>query len=106
MTAPKAAAAIPARYAKFITAAIGQALVYLQIYGWAWHIKPASLMIAAALGVLAVPNAVKPATPATPVSAGMQTYTPNITVSVPPPPSTTTSTTVTSAPSLPGGDLS
>jgi hypothetical protein len=94
MASTHAAAAVPARYAKFITAAAGQALVYLQIYGWAWHIKPASIMVAAALGVLAVPNAAKP--PAGTV-AGLPG---SVTVTTP------TSTTVTSAPSLPGGDLS
>jgi hypothetical protein len=62
---------LPGQYAKFITAALGQVLVYLQIYGWAWHIKPAAVMAAIALGVLAVPNtpkapaAVLPTVPAT-----------------------------------------
>jgi hypothetical protein len=64
-----------------------------------------SLVYAAVPGVLAfaaawlAPHTPRPAPPA-PAPAGMQTYTPNITVSVPPPPSTTP------PPSLPGGDLS
>jgi hypothetical protein len=58
--AARAVAALPARYAKFLTGAAGYALLYFQIYGWAWHIRPASLMVAAALGIAAVPNAPKP----------------------------------------------
>jgi hypothetical protein len=57
--AARAVAALPARYAKFLTGAAGYALLYFQIYGWAWHIRPASLMVAAALGIAAVPNAPK-----------------------------------------------
>jgi hypothetical protein len=53
-------------YAKFITAALGQVLVYLQIYGWAWHIKEAAVMAAVALGVLGIPNTPKAAAPALP----------------------------------------
>ena len=51
---------LPGQYAKFITAALGQVLVYLQIYGWAWHIKEAAVMAAVALGVLGIPNTPKP----------------------------------------------
>lgn len=52
---------VPGRYAKFLTATVGQALVYLYTYGWAWHIKEAALMAAVALGVYGIPNAPKPA---------------------------------------------
>ena len=52
--------AIPGRYAKFITVTLGQALVYLQTYGWTWEIKPAATMAAVALAVLAVPNTPRP----------------------------------------------
>ena len=55
--------ALPARYAKFLTSVAGQAVVYLQIYGTSWHLVPAVTMIAAAAGVLAVPNAPKAAPP-------------------------------------------
>jgi hypothetical protein len=50
----------PGRYAKFLTATVGQALVYLYTYGWAWHIKEAAIMAAVALGVYGIPNAPKP----------------------------------------------
>lgn len=52
---------LPAQYAKFLTSIAGQAIVYLQLYGASWHLVPALTGIAVSLGVLAVPNAPKPA---------------------------------------------
>jgi hypothetical protein len=72
--------ALPARYAKFITVTLGQALVYLQTYGWAWEIKPAATMAAVALAVLAVPNAARAPAAAPPVLPPVVSMTP-----VPPP---------------------
>jgi hypothetical protein len=57
------AAMIPAQYAKFITSLAGLLVVYLQLYGATWHLVPAVTAIGAALGVLGVPNAPKPAPP-------------------------------------------
>jgi len=56
-------AAVPARYAKFIAAVLGQAIVYVQLYGTTWHLDAVLVMAGAALGVLGVPNAPKPAAP-------------------------------------------
>jgi hypothetical protein len=51
------AAALPAKYAKFITALAGEAIAYVQLYGATWHLEPALVMAGAALAVLGVPNA-------------------------------------------------
>ena len=58
MTAPKA---IPAMYAKFITALAGNAIAYLTAYGATWHLQAALVGIGAALAVFGVPNATAPA---------------------------------------------
>ena len=61
MTAPLAA--LPGRYAKFLTALAGNALVYANVtYGTANRWVELATAAAVALGVLAVPNA--PAPPA------------------------------------------
>ena len=57
---------LPAQYAKFITVLIGQAIVYLQLYGATWHMVPALTGIGISLAVLGVPNAPKPPAPAAP----------------------------------------
>jgi hypothetical protein len=57
------ASLLPAQYAKFITSLVGLLVIYLQDYGATWHLVPAVLAIAAALGVAGVPNAPKPAAP-------------------------------------------
>lgn len=62
MAAPKAAA-LPAQYAKFITALAGEAIAYVQLYGAVWHLEPALVMLGAALAVLGVPNAPAPVAP-------------------------------------------
>lgn len=62
MAAPKAAA-LPAQYAKFITALAGEAIAYVQLYGAVWHLEPALVMLGAALAVLGVPNAAAPVVP-------------------------------------------
>ena len=72
---------LPGQYAKFITAAAGEALVYLYTYGWAWHIKEAALMAAVALGVYGIPNTPKVAPPALPSVPA----TGNVTITQPPP---------------------
>jgi hypothetical protein len=59
------AALIPARYAKFIAAVLGEAVAYVQVYGTAWHLQAALVMAGAALAVLGVPNAA-PAAPTVP----------------------------------------
>jgi hypothetical protein len=55
---------VPAAYLayarKTITALAGDAVIYLQLYGTTWHLLPAVVMIAAALGIYYVPNATKP----------------------------------------------
>jgi len=55
------ASLIPSQYAKFITSAVGLLVVYLQAYGAVWHLVPAVLGMASALGVMGVPNTSKPA---------------------------------------------
>ena len=50
---------LPAQYAKFIAAVIGEAIAYVQLYGTTWHLEPALVMAGAALAVLGVPNAPK-----------------------------------------------
>ena len=59
---------VPAQYAKFLTALIGQVVVYLQwkygASGAQW--LPLVLAAASALGVYAIPNAPKPPVPAPP----------------------------------------
>jgi hypothetical protein len=61
------AVTIPAQYAKFITAVLGEAIAYVQLYGTTWHLEPALVMAGGALAVLGVPNAAKPAPAVTPV---------------------------------------
>ena len=56
------AAAIPAQYAKFITALLGEGIAYIQLYGTTWHLQPALVMAGTALAVLGVPNATAPGT--------------------------------------------
>lgn len=64
---------IPARYAKFIAAIVGQAITYASLY---WGSGPdakyvsIAIAVASALGVYAVPNAPKAASG---VSAGAST---------------------------------
>jgi hypothetical protein len=61
---------LPGRYAKFLTALAGQALVYAQYtYGAGNKWVTAATALAAALGVLAVPNTPAPpkVTPVTPL---------------------------------------
>lgn len=58
---------IPAKYAKMITSLVSGLVIYLQTYGATWHLVPAVMFIAAALGVMGVPN--KAATPAPPAPA-------------------------------------
>ena len=62
---------LPAQYAKFLTAIVGNVVVYLQ---WKYGASdttwlPVVLGAAAALGVYAVPNAAAPAPPPAPPSA-------------------------------------
>lgn len=57
-------AAIPAQYAKFITALAGAAIGYLTAYGTVWNLQGALVMAGAALAVLGVPNAAPPVLPA------------------------------------------
>ena len=59
------AAAIPAQYAKFITALAAAAVSYLTVYGATWHLQAALVMLGGALAVLGVPNAEKPGAPQT-----------------------------------------
>ena len=54
------AVTIPAQYAKFITALLGEGIAYIQLYGTTWHLQPALVMLGAALAVLGVPNAQPP----------------------------------------------
>ena len=61
------------RYAKFITAIVGQAIAYASLY---WGAGPdakyvtIAVAVASALGVYAVPNQPKPAPPAVPEAPG------------------------------------
>lgn len=48
------------RYGKFITSLVGVLVLYLQSYGATWHLVPAIMALAAALGVMGVPNATAP----------------------------------------------
>ena len=60
---------LPARYAKFITAVVGQGLVFAQYeYGAGNKWVTLATACAGALGVLAVPNAPKAAAPAAAVA--------------------------------------
>lgn len=68
------ATAIPARYAKFITALLGAAVGYLTAYGPVWDLQGALVMAGTALAVLGVPNAAAPAVAAPPAPP------PNVTV--------------------------
>jgi hypothetical protein len=54
---------LPGQYAKFITAVLGEAIAYMQLYGTTWHLQAALVMAGAALAVLGVPNAAPPAPP-------------------------------------------
>ena len=56
--------ALPAQYAKFITAVLGEAVAYVQLYGTTWHLEAALVMAGAALAVLGVPNSTPPVLPA------------------------------------------
>lgn len=67
------AAKVPARYAKFITAVVGDAILYVQLYGTTWHLDAFLVMAGAALGVLGVPNAPAPVPPAAAVLADRPT---------------------------------
>ena len=57
------AAAIPAQYAKFITALLGVAIAYLTAYGTTWDLQGFLVSAGAALAVFGVPNAAAPAAP-------------------------------------------
>lgn len=59
------ATAIPAQYAKFITALLGVGIAYLTAYGATWNLQGFLVSLGAALAVFGVPNA----TPAAPVLA-------------------------------------
>ena len=74
-------AAIPARYAKFITAVLGEAVAYIQLYGTTWHLDAALVMAGAALAVLGVPNG-GPAITISPPAAPPPS---NVSVTPPPP---------------------
>ena len=69
---------IPSQYAKFLTAIVGQVVVYLQwkygTSGAEW--LPIVLGAATALGVYAVPNTPKPAPAPPPVPPSNVTLTP------------------------------
>ena len=52
--------ALPARYAKFITALAGVAIAYLTAYGTTWNLQGALVSLGAALAVFGVPNAQPP----------------------------------------------
>jgi hypothetical protein len=67
---------LPAQYAKFFTALIGEAIAYVQLYGLTWHVEPALVMAGAALAVLGVPNAPKPAPAAVPAQPSNVTIQP------------------------------
>jgi hypothetical protein len=54
---------LPGQYAKFITAVLGDAIAYLQLYGATWHLQAALVMAGAALAVLGVPNTTAPPPP-------------------------------------------
>ena len=73
------AAAIPAQYAKFITALAAAAVSYLTVYGATWHLQAALVMAGGALAVLGVPNAPAPAATVTAPQPS------NVTVVQPPP---------------------
>lgn len=60
------ATALPAVYAKFITALAAAAVAYLTAYGTVWHLQPALIAIGGALAVLGVPNASPAPAPVTP----------------------------------------
>jgi hypothetical protein len=51
----------PGRYAKAITVAAGQAIVYIQLYGATWHLVPAVTGLGIVLAVFGVPNSTPPA---------------------------------------------
>jgi hypothetical protein len=57
---------VPAAYLayarKTVTALVGETVIYLQLYGTTWHLLPAVIMAAVALGIYAVPNSPKPGT--------------------------------------------
>ena len=55
------AAAIPAQYAKFVTALLGAVAGYLTAYGPVWNLQGALVMAGTALAVLGVPNGTTPA---------------------------------------------
>lgn len=65
------AAAIPAQYAKFIAALLGEAIAYVQLYGTTWHLEAALVMAGAALAVFGVPNAAAPANPGGVITPGL-----------------------------------
>ena len=77
-----AAKTLPARYAKFITAVLGEAVAYFQLYGATWHLQAALVMAGAALAVLGVPNAPKLAPPAPPAAPPLPS---NVSMTPPPP---------------------
>src|SRR5216684_3836489 len=84
---------LPGQYAKFLTALIGEAIGYLQLYGTTWHLQAALVMAGAALAVLGVPNIPKPLTAAKPPGvfavpppSPAQPLPGNVTVTSPPPP--------------------
>ena len=67
--------ALPARYAKFITALAGVAIAYLTAYGTTWNLQGFLVSLGAALAVFGVPNASAPA-PVTPPPPGSVSMTP------------------------------
>ena len=77
--------ALPAAYAKFITALLGEAVAYVSAYGTTWHLVPALVMAGAALAVLGVPNAPAPVAAAPPIPGIRAPEPPSGTVKVQPP---------------------
>ena len=79
--------ALPAAYAKFITALLGEAVAYVSAYGTTWHLVPALVMAGAALAVLGVPNGPRAVVPIPPIPGIRPPEPPggNVTVTPPPP---------------------
>lgn len=77
--------AIPAVYAKFITALAGEAIAYVQLYGATWHLEPALVMLGAALAVLGVPNAPAPVVPVQSIAGIRPPEPPGVSTTPPPP---------------------
>lgn len=90
--------AIPARYAKFLTALAGVAIGYLTAYGITWDLQGALVAIGAALAVFGVPNATAGALIVNPIPGIRPPDAPSGAVKVVPP-----STGPATDPPAPGG---